>query len=362
MALSPSAPDEPVFAASRGTTGITLMRQLRLLLSDTRWRYSWASRPRPASGRQYLLWRKALDSEEQRRVEEKRLRERLASLLGWLDASPAELEELASEDPELAAELKQPAYRARLELLGRLSPDQLDRVIAGQPLRAPVSGLGADEQRLALAMVGRTGNATITDAAGNTRVLFDARELASKGELEIRSDTRVDGVRTLSVRVSTERGAPGETQAQFGGDALHPPREAEFADRRAANEAAKRRREATALSKISRGAKTVTIPADAETRPDEVALAAYLRELSRQTGLTLLAYWPAKAPEARRRLPGPIVKKPVAVALDRLCAHARCEWVRDGRVIRIRYRGRAAQAPAAGQGGREPARDRSLRH
>ncbi|HET6386474.1 MAG TPA: hypothetical protein VFJ58_24030 [Armatimonadota bacterium] len=120
-----------------------------------------------------------------------------------------------------------------------------------------------------------------------------------------------------------------------GGDVLHPDQYAP--DAQAQMAAAKERASAAALEYIAHGAKIVTIDHSMPLEKDEPPLAAYLRSFARQTGLTILAFWPKEAKGPQQRISKSIIRQPVSKALDILCKSYQCEWVEHEKIIRIRY-------------------------
>jgi len=96
----------------------------------------------------FLLYRSAGDSAEERRLAEQGERAfRDAFLLGVraAAASPAESGDIPSHS-QLAATLGDPRARTSLSLIGRMSPDQRDRILRGEPLSIPVRSLDGAER------------------------------------------------------------------------------------------------------------------------------------------------------------------------------------------------------------------------
>jgi hypothetical protein len=336
-----TVPNEPVFAASNGAGASTLLRQLRLLLSDDDWRYQWANRRIATDITEYRLWRTPVDPQERHAYEERRLRERLAYLLDLLQAGPEAWDRLREEDPDLAARLRQPMFRAMLKLTDHVSSDQLVTVLCGQPLTLSVADMAPEEQALVRQSVGGLRGSTVIESDGSMRTDFDVRDLESMGEVVIRatrSHVAEPNALSLHLSVFTSPAMPGQSRGGSGADVLYPRPQEEFARERETIAAQRRKLAGKALSRVTPGARTVTIPAGLETGKEEPVFAAYLREFARQTRLTVLGKWPAGAKEPKTRLARGIVRRPVGEALDTLCAAARCEWVREGRVVRIRYK------------------------
>ncbi|HET6385115.1 MAG TPA: hypothetical protein VFJ58_17120 [Armatimonadota bacterium] len=344
-----SVPELRLFAASPGVVAQGELRQVRLLLTDAQWKYQWANRKLNPTTTEYLLWRAPVDPAQREQYERQRVRDRLSSLVQLLNAPPAALDDLAQRDPETAAILRQPVWRSWIALAGRLTPDQLNGVLAGRPLILPVSSLPTDEKAMLHQAMGRMGTVTTMDAHGVRHELFNPSKVDSMGEVKFNAEKGAEpGSLQLNISITSD---PNLWDLGPGGDVLHPDQYAP--DIQVQMAAAKARSSAAALEYITRPAKIVTIDHSMPLEKDEPPLAAYLRSFAQQTGLTILAFWPKGAKRPQQRLAESITRQPVSKALDALCRSYQCEWVTDDKIIRIRYNPSVKAAAEEGEPGRK---------
>ena len=347
LSLNPSVPDDWIFIAASARTEFSVLRQVRLLLTDDTWRSQWVSSDLGPEKPAYHLGREAVTPKERRAKMAQAAKDRLAKVLALLAAGPAAWDAARQGDPELSSGLPQPIRQAPLLLASELSPEQLDSVLMGQPLTLSVANMPAQDQ----ALVRQSLTAVVTDPppmttatstiTGEKRIVFDARHLLTTGEVVFESAPATDnpGSLELAMHVFTEP----THEFGMGSNGMLMLSPSDFnPDEKQRIEEQHRLEAADALAAKIPGAKTVTIDKAAQPQPGEPTLAAYLRAFAEQTQLTVLAHWPQGSKALTddkglpKRLPASIVNKPAGEALDILCKTYGGEWVQDEATVYLR--------------------------
>jgi hypothetical protein len=211
----------------------------------------------------------------------------------------------------------------------------------GETQTIPISSLSTQQQKDVLAFVGDEMSAVMTDARGESREIFNRNDLQSKGMLQLAPAGGGDGSGPgLMLTVYTVPGFGGP-----GRDLLHSLSFPELGEERAQAAARRESEQNSSMAEVS-GVATVTIERDLEVAtPEEPPLAAYLGAYAKQTGLTVLAWWPPHVTAAtsdaytaklwKHRLPKSIRKRPLAEAMNAICKAYGLRWTMEGRVVRV---------------------------
>ena len=332
-----SVPDDSGFFASRSIPLKILMNQLRLLMSDQNWSYHWATKSVPGSATRYVFSRVQLTPAEQQAAAIQRAHARIDRII---DALP-EIEKGANPDvdgdPDLGVLLGSEAVQSQYAFLSELPPSEIDNLLAGNQLDLRVARLSPSDQELVMKANGHMGPMTMTDnLTGAKSIIFDPRDILTQGRVEIKGGhAGPGGEPSLKFLISSQL----EGGAASGGEILyrHLGNLHGIEQFRAQHEIQDQQPYDEDLMRLIPGARPVTIDAAMPLKKDEPPFAAYLRSYAKQTGLTLLAYWPKDAAEPDRRMAQSITQQPAAEVLDSLCKSYRCQWVQDQQVIRIRY-------------------------
>jgi len=348
-----SVPDDPLFVAAPACTEFALLRQMRLLLTDDQCRGQWDSQGVGKDSKDvskdkhsYRLWREAVSPQEQRAKRAQVVKDRLAKVLALLAAGPDAWRAVRGEDPDLSSGLSQPICQAPLLLAGKLSPEQVDGVLLGQPLTLHVADMSPEDQALVRQSIAAVPDNTSSWSAtstitGEKRTIFDMRHLLATGDVVFKATPLVGdpGSLELALHVYTE---PTHEFAMDSNGMLYFA-DSGFAEQEKQQIAGRHQQEAAdALAAKTPGAKTVTIDRAAQPQPGKPPLAAYLRAFAEQTKLTVLAHWPPSskaltdAKGLSKRLPASIINKPAGEALDILFKTYGGEWVQDEATVRLR--------------------------
>lgn len=353
LTRAPSVPNDLLFVAAPSRTEFSLLRQMRLLLTDDRWRTEWGSKEVRKDNvdvskdeHSYHLWREAVSPQERRARMAQAAENRLAKVLALLAAGPQAWDAARQDDPELSSGLSQPIRQAPLLLAAELSPEQIDAILMGQPLTLSVASMSPQDRERVRQAVSAVPSNTITSTAtstitGEKRTVFDERHLLTTGTVVFEAAPAVDnpGSLELAMHIYTEPahefGMGSNGMLLLSASAFNPSEKQEI-------EARHRQEGADALAARTPGAKTVTIDAAAKPQQGEPPLAAYLRAFAEQTKLTVLAHWPSDGEALTdskgqpKRLPASIVNRPAGEALDILCKTYGGEWVQDETTVRLR--------------------------
>lgn len=320
-----------LFIAVSGESAEAVREQMAQTLSDLDWVFFWQQERNQAGtgarspGPFRLDCRPRTDAERQEALIARGMG-RVNRLREFLDLPPAEFEKAVLANLEQMQDLRTPHFRARAELLAGLPDDVLRQALAGQPTSIPVSALPPH-----LASKAREAMANSGDGAS---------EFATNGFVAVEHSRLPDGSYTVRVGLYTDPNLM-RVYSALGESKLDPDQVREGQGERARRmRQAEREREVSAVMERER---LVTILRNTPLRDGETPPAAYLRELVRQTGLTLLARFPAPSSgdktaedaRLRRRLPTSITRASVAEALDRICNTYGCEWRLDGRIVRV---------------------------
>ncbi len=353
LTRAPSMPDDILFVTTPGRTEFSLLRQMRLLLTDDRWRAEWGSKEVSKGNddvskgeHSYHLWREAVSPQERKARMAKAAEDRLAKVLALLAAGPQAWDAARQDDPELSNGLGQSIRQAPLLLAAELSPEQIDAILMGQPLTLSVASMSPlDQGRVRQAVSAVPSNAITTTATstitGEKRTVFDERHLLTTGAVVFEAAPAVGnpGLLELAMHIYTEPshefGMGSNGMLLLSASAFNPSEKREIEERH-------RQEAANALADKTPGSKMVTIDAAARPQPGEPELAAYLRAFAEQTKLTVLAHWPQDSKALTddkglpKRLPASIVNRPAGEALDILCKTYGGEWVQDEATVRLR--------------------------
>ena len=148
VSLNPSIPDDAIFIAAPTRTEFSLLRQVRLLLTDDNWRGQWVIQDLGSDKRAFRLRREAVTPKERRAKMAQAAKDRLEKLLALLQGGKPAWDQLRHEDPEMSSAISQPVIQAPLLLAGELSPEQLDGVLMGNPLTLQIADMSPQDQAI----------------------------------------------------------------------------------------------------------------------------------------------------------------------------------------------------------------------
>lgn len=315
---------------------IRLASQIVLNESEEDWLWHWHWKETGADKGEYLLVGKKKTEEDKKAEQVARYKERTKRLRRLLEMSPQELSEERKYNPDEVIDLQSPKVNSMSKLFSSFSDADLERVFGGETLTYPVRNLSSAQQDLVRQSIGRLVRVSVS-VTGERRRTSSPEMVMSGGVVQLFTESRTNAPRVLIKASPTSTG--GTTWAPLNPNTFYPETAKERAQ---AAERIARRKQHKIDAALGKNEKLVTIERDtATTDEEEPILSAYLRSLSNQSHLAVVAVWDKTDKKYRKPLPRSIRRKTAGEALNILCSHFDCEWLYENDVVKIVPRDKA---------------------